>query len=800
MSRKKSMRTGVKAGMVTALALSLSVSAVSSAGTYVPNNRDTKKAPEKVEYDIQTPDGYELLYETENSAFYWREDRDIIAVHDKRNGYTWKTGADIGFPSQIKDAVKKAQTDAEKKEAAEPLESNLNSTYTAIANSLLTVEYYESGTAKYYSSASEGGVSSLLYTLDGEESRRRLDVDFEALDLQVKVYITFADGSVSYDIPYEEITGSGKAVMKSLWLTPFLGASGGRASYYDEEQGDYGEDQAKYMTPGYVFVPDGSGSLIRFRDNNASFVEYIGDVYGSDLSSDSYYSTVYNNTIPFKEPVMPVFGIAHGDSQAAFVAWADSGAEYMEIIVRPEENKRILYTWAYPRFEYNMDYFQVYNKKGEGFFTMMEEPSNFDISMTYTFLAGDGSQGPAADYTGMAREYRNHLLETGVLTEQYSSDTDIPIRLDFIMADSENGLMGTEQVVVTTARDVREILEEVMADGITNINSGLKGWQKNGEVLTSPGKIRFSGAIGSEKEFKSLMQDMSEKGVDISYSREFTTINERMLHYYETAAKHVSTWYVEIDKEVLLPVNAIVTEFSYARPEKTAAWVKKLGNRTAAYSPSLTIDGMSNILVSSYGRNGVDTSLQEAAALYRETLAELPEELKINMINPNNYLWEYTDRYLQMPVNSSQYIFETDTVPFLQMVLYGTMEMYAPYSNFSFYTRSDILKMIDYNISPSFILSRQPSYYLANSNSFDLYSTEFTEYKTLISQVYSEVNSILGVTQGYAWKDRAVLEDGVILNSYEKDGEKLSVVINYTENDVAWNGTDIAALSAEIIK
>ena len=42
------------------------------------------------------------------------------------------------------------------------------------------------------------------------------------------------------------------------------------------------------------------------------------------------------------------------------------------------------------------------------------------------------------------------------------------------------------------------------------------------------------------------------------------------------------------------------------------------------------------------------------------------------------------------------------------MVLRGTMEVYGPYSNFSFYTQEDILRMIDYNVSPAFILSKQP--------------------------------------------------------------------------------------------
>mgnify|MGYP006990328696 CR=1 FL=1 len=40
-----------------------------------------------------------------------------------------------------------------------------------------------------------------------------------------------------------------------------------------------------------------------------------------------------SDVVPLKNPVMPVFGVAHGNSQAAFVAYAESGAEYMDILV-----------------------------------------------------------------------------------------------------------------------------------------------------------------------------------------------------------------------------------------------------------------------------------------------------------------------------------------------------------------------------------------------------------------------------------------------------------------------------------
>jgi hypothetical protein len=150
-------------------------------------------------------------------------------------------------------------------------------------------------------------------------------------------------------------------------------------------------------------------------------------------------------------------------------------------------------------------------------------------------------------------------------------------------------------------------------------------------------------------------------------------------------------------------------------------------------------------------------------------------------------------------VGTSQFIFETDSVPFLQMVLNQTMEVYAPYSNFSFYTQPDILKMIDYNLSPSFILSKQPSHYLSSTPSAELYSTEFAQYEDLIKNVYGQVNGILCQVIGYDWTGRKVLESGVVLNTYDNGSDKKEIVINYTDEEKLYNNISIAPLSASVI-
>jgi hypothetical protein len=777
----------------------LSVSLVNAA--YLTTNRDTKLPPEKVSYDITSFDEFEKIYETDTLEYYFREDRDVFAIKDKRSGYTWKTGLDIPFGADIQQEILDAPTKEEAEELAIPLEEGMNSTYTAISNSILTVEYNEEGTTKNISSAAKDLVESQLVTLNDNPATRRLDVDFQNIEVEVKVYITFTEDSIQYEIKNEDITGKGIKDVMAIIITPFLGASGGKTKYYNPETEMYDIIEDKYRIPGYIFVPDGSGSLIRFKDNNASFSLYTGDVYGADPAQNTYYNYMSTDAIPLKDPVMPVFGVTHGDGQAAFVAYADQGAEYMQIVVRPEENLTA-YDYVYPRFAYNVNYYQVYNKKGDGYFTLMEQPNELNINMTYTFLSGDGSDGtPAADYTGMAATYRKHLIEEGTLTEKTSTDGgDIPIRLDFMMSDSKKGIVGMDEVVVTTVEDVREILNTTISEtGITNINSGLYGWQQGGETLAKPDSTNYFRKIGSKADFEELITEFADKNVDVSYARDYTTINKEMLNYHNTAARHVNSWYLELNKLYILPANSPILLFGYATPNKSAAWFNKQFDRYHSFQDSMTIGGMSNILLSNYDSSGRLMSTTEAIALYQETFAKAKEKLKLNMETPNMYLWKYTDRYLQSPVGTSQYVFETDAVPFLQMVLNGTMEVYAPYSNFSFYTQTDILRMIDYNLSPSFILTKEPSHYLSSTPSSDLYSTEFVQYKDLITQVYSQVNEMLSQVQGYEWIGRRVPQSGVIINTYGRGDDRKEIIINYTQEAFTYERATIAPLSADVI-
>jgi hypothetical protein len=757
---------------------------------YIPTPQDTKLPPAEVSYERFKADQFELLYDTEFLSYFFRDDRDIIAILDKRNGYTWKTGLDLEFNRVLEEACDLVPED--QKINCLPLEDRLNTTFVGIANSLLTIEYYDSSSSiRRLSSASDSGVFSRLATINNNPAHRRLDVNFTSLDIQISVHIYLDESGIQYEIKDEEIKGSGVRILAAVLLTPFMGASGGAKAFWDPEQFGFRRIVANPKLDGYVLVPDGPGALIRFMDYNTSLTSYNSRVYGNDLAKGDYFYSQETSFLPLKSPTMPVFGIAHGNRQAAFVAYAQSGGEYMNIIVSPKQNLTN-YTFAYPRFEFNKLYHQVYNRRGDGYFKLMDTRNHYNISMRYDFLANDGSQdGLPADYVGMALKYRNFLQLNNGLPTKERSQGDVPVRLDFVMSDIKRSVFGLENVVVTTVEQVRNILEDVKSMRIHEVSSGLLGWQKGGITGGHPARANFSSAIGTRRDFIALNEFAQEIGYDISTSQDYVTIHREQVNYLNTAAKHMNGWYLEYR----LRENMPVTLFGLARPSISARWLLDQSRQLSrAGLTSLTLEGISNVLISEYSREGMEVG--KTIKLYQETIESINQDLSLAATAPNNYLWKYLDRFLQAPVYSSQFLIQTDTVPFLQLVINNNMEMFAPYSNFSFYTQQDVLRMIDYNLFPSFVLTHQPSYQLSLTNSARFYSTEYVEYKALIEQIYHEINDSLKHVKHAEWIDRQVLANGVIMNRY--DNQKI-VIINYTQEAFVYRDTVIDATSAKTL-
>lgn len=774
---------------------------------YIESSKDTRMPPDTYSYVINEPTDMQFLAEVGDLKFYYRDSRDVFAIHDTRNGYTWKTGLDIAGEDELKDACEALfkqevpPTEAEIDAVCQPYEDFMNTRFEAFSNSLLTLEYYNNSNNVNRTPSThptEAGFSTLMM-VNNDPTHYRLEIPFYVIDVTVFVHIYLTSDGLTLEIRDDEIEGRDTNLISSFILTPLMGASGGATIAFNKDTMSYGkaEDAVdKPQIPGYIFVPDGSGSLIRFQDYETSIASYYGSIYGKDLSVQTYHEQVEPVFVPLKEPGLPIYGIAHGNRQAAFFAHATQGAEHMELVVSPQNGvapNRSGYTFAFARFNYNTLIYQVYNNAGDGYTTMMSERPRYDIKQHYVFLAGDGStDGYPADYVGMAKKYRDILIDHDVLKPITKSEEHMPIRLDFIMADAMDSLVGTTDVVVTTIDQVKDILTKLQDDGIYSINSGLYGYQKGGITLGKKDKPRFVSSIGTKREFDRTIAELSERQIDVSLAMDYVTIYKEQMALIGNAAKHANGWYI---RQYLRNEAGPVSEQYYARPRLVASWILSHEKATRSLGlSSYTYEGVTNILYSDFGKNGV--SVTEAMGLYQDAFAKIDENYKINGVKPNMYLWPYIDRYLQAPMFTSQHLIETDTVPFLQMVLNNTMEVYANYSNFSFYTQQDILRMIDYNVYPSFILTHDPAYELISTNSSNFYSTEFRLYEELIHNVYHQMNRAYEEVLGADWIDREVMIPGVILNTYSNG---VRIVINYTEDLIYVDDKVVTAMSYRVL-
>jgi hypothetical protein len=790
------------------LAIIAFVTTITVRAQYLESNKDTKMAPASMSYAVDKPDDMELIYEAGDFEFYYNESIDVFAIYDERNNYTWTTGLPMPFNNQIDDQcdaildVEPRPTDEEILAVCVPKQTNLSAPFEAFAKSFLTVEYYDNSYGIIRASSTsfvaiQQATTSTLFQDDNDPSHFRLDVDYNIVgnfpvQFSIKVHIYFSEDGMRVEVKHEDITGPNANRIAAIIIAPYLGAVGGRVVNFNLENDRYvplGQAVDNPLTPGYIMVPDGSGALMRFEDYPTTLSAYRGSVYGTDVNQQSLYENGESFFVPLKQPVMPVYGVAHGNRQAAYIAYATEGDPFMEIVATPKSTGTgVKYFNVHQRFVKNNVFWQIYNRSGAGYFTLPETLFDYDIALNFTFLAGDGTEDDyPADYVGMAKKYRDLLVESGVLNLNDETYENMPIRLDFIMSDAMNSLVGYRDVVTTNIHQVEDILKSLQQEGVESINSGLYGYQKGGITLGDKHQPDWLNRIGTAKEFEETFKSLKALGIDTSLALDYARINEEQMTLTGRASRHLNGWYSRL---ILMNDTGPVDVIFFARPSMVREWMVK--NFFSTYhlgALSYTYEGVSSMLYSDY--SGRDTDKIEVAAMYHDTLSRISEFAKINAVQPNQYLWSAVDRFLQTPMFNSQHLIETDTVPFLQLVLADSMELYATYSNFSFYTRSDMLRMLDYHTYPSFMLTNDPSFELISTNSSHFYSTEYSLYRDLIIDMYAYMNDAYKYIVGSSWTDRAVLAPGVILNTYENG---VSLLINYTEDTYTYLGQTVEPL------
>jgi hypothetical protein len=683
-----------------------------------------------------TLDGYEMMLENGVLSLWFHRQTASLRIADGRSGYVWGC-VDTVQPK------------------------GLNKSWYSFASSLLSIEYYdEKDTEKRAGMMDKDTECSYEWHSDGLTAQ----VAFSDLGISMTVRVRLEGNRVRVSVDPDSFQENGNAKIKSVYMLPFLGAVRENA------------------LPGYMFIPDGPGALIRYAPSVNYTSTYNKRIYGLDMGIDalsvpSGLQASRGDDYLVEEPriTLPVFGVVHGAYQNAFYGEVTGGTEYASIQAYAA-GMITDFNWVTARFDMRQGYVKPINRAGTGIYMPQEERNTVSPEVCYTFLTGED-----ADYSGMAVSYREDLLQRGVLGARQTKDTEVPLCLSVVGSEVRDGFWWDTTQTLTTFKQAAGMAEDLAAEGVRRLTMVYQGWQSGGLSRYKLGKTSIQGTLGNLRELRAL-RDMTEKTGSFYLQENIVAGNDPQVSRRGQAAVNRSKAYVHFTRN---DPTLMYKDRWLVKPAVSSHLLRQTVRALPDFSRLLPEYG--EFLYSDYTRNG-ETTRSGALRLQIDTISGA--QTPVALTNPNMYLWPYTGVIFQVPITSGQYLYTTDTVPFLPIVISGFFEAYAPYINQGLYAQNAILRLVEYGLYPSFIAMGADNQALADTPLIDLFSIHYADWRDRIISAYNTVSDPLGRIRGQSIINHRILEEGLARIQYS-DG--VTIYVNYNARECHADGLIIPA-------
>jgi len=692
-----------------------------------------------------TIDDYELVAESDTYKMYYYEPRLSIILENKNNGkFIESTLSD-----ELDDGASNSTWNAYMKSGI------------VIAAIIGTTNTYQvdmvSCSNKIETTKIDNGVSAKIY--------------FNEYKFGLTVDITLDGDEVVVNIPDDSIVEEKEGTyISTVSVFPFMGYT-----FMDDQDG-------------YMLIPDGNGALIYLDNKEGRYATgFSRMIYGSDAgftdsSTTNYLWNKYDTVVDANDIIAPVFGMAHTEDQLGYIAVVENGEKRASIEAHPN-GVMVNYNRCFAKFMLRDIYVQPLNESNSGTMTSVEtDRTHSDLTVRYMLLEGDD-----ADYSGMAVEYRNYLLENNLVA---TKDTSYNTRVDFLGTDREEFLMGTKAVTMTTTDNIEEMYSDLQSSGVSSLLSVYKGWQKGGIYNVPISKYKADSSIGGTSALTKLISESADSNYNLYLYNDALRVNASTNATTFNVVKKINkrTFKEELNEQVY-------DLFYYLLPEKMERTLEK-------FTKSYTSKGVNNLALAgvtdnifSYSSQGNYYTRYDTANAVLEAVQTIDESTDMIMEQPYAYLWDYTDAFLDMPLGSSDYMYVDEEVPFLSMVLKGIIPMYSDYVNFEANKTEFFLQMVESGVYPSFYITYENSSALIYTNSSDLYSTEYATYRDSIISYDEQLREVASAVEGACIADHEKMDNGVTKVTYDNG---TVIYVNYTDAEVSVDGITVDAMSYQV--
>ncbi len=557
---------------------------------------------------------------------------------------------------------------------------------------------------------------------------------------------------------------------------------------------------------GYSFFPDGSGAIFRFEDlNDGKTYQLSAPVYGQDYAYQTItgthqeivrypvYGLVETVKVPIKdeeeegaeggETVAPAANddeVKYDDVDRGYIAIIEEGEAMAKLNLKhygAQSKYNTVQVLVSPRPKDTYILSDAVSVGSNNSVTVISERKYVgDFKLRYMMLSdaelakkNNVEKYYSASWLGMATAYRDYLsspYSTGtqrlpedqqftVLDRLTSADVkdDIPLYIETFgaMQTIEKRLSVPVEVTValTSFKDIQQMYDDLSGENIKNVNFKLTGYYNGGMFSSVPYRLKFEKAVGGKDGFNELIADAKKEGygVFLDFDFAYVTMADAFdgLSDSRDLIKTIDDRYTT-KRYYSATRQSYTTYFEMAiSPSRFDHFYDKVTEKYLEYNPiGISLSTLGSDLSSDFDED--EPYNREDNKAFTAKIFEKASNDYGNVMSEsaNYYTWRYIDHMINMAVDSSRYNMASASVPFLGVVLHGSVQFAGTPMNMEGNIGYSMLKAIENGSGLYFILSYQNTDILKDDFQLsEYYSVRYDIWFKELVERYNTANSVL---------------------------------------------------------
>ncbi len=463
-----------------------------------------------------------------------------------------------------------------------------------------------------------------------------------------------------------------------------------------------------------------------------------------------------------------------------------------------------------------------------GMYTITSESKYTGSYVTrYVMLSDETVGSPLTDgtsynatYSGMAEYYRDYLYDNGVLSAVNKVSKDIPLYIEALGAMTiEAKFLSfpvSKNIPLTTFNDVLMMYKQLVsckdeaetlwkeyqaladaetdtliklehqnqadkykdiyenAQNISNINFKLTGFANGGMFYRYPAKLKWERVLGGRRAFKNLIaeanKESAKEGVNFGVYPDFNFMYIENTGMFDgignrkTVSRMVDNRYAS--RQTYSPIKQMYESdlAMVISPDVLAKFFKKFEKKYTKYDVTgISLSTLGHDLNSNFDKKN-PINREEGLQYVQSLLADVSSRYDVMLEGGNAYTLQYATHILNAATDASHFKYASYTIPFVGMVLHGSVNYAGSVLNNSGSPKYEILRSIESGASPYYVLCYQNSAFLKEDEILsEYYSVDYHNWYQNMVKTYAVINSNLKELQDfYIVEHRTIISERVI--------------------------------------